>query len=53
MSEIHIGSKKKLRQTIAKLNREGFKHNLKFSMEIPRHNGITVILDNDKKEAIA
>ena len=53
MSEIHIGSKKKLRKTISKLNRDGYEHNLDINMVVPRHNGITVIVDHDKKEAIA
>lgn len=53
MSEIHIGSKKKLRKTISKLNSDGYKHNLTVNMVVPRHNGITVIVDHDKKEAIA
>ena len=52
MSEIHIGGKKKLRKVIHKLNVDGYNHNLKLDMKVPRHNGITVIVDHDKKEAI-
>lgn len=53
MSEIHIGSKRKLRKVINNLNVRGYKHNLDKSMVVPRHNGITVIVDHEKKEAIA
>lgn len=52
MSEIHIGSKKKLRKTIAMFEANGFKHNLKKDMKVPRHTGISVIVDNEKKEAV-
>lgn len=53
MSEIHIGSKKKLRKVINNLNVKGYTHNLDRSIVVPRHNGITVIVDHEKKEAIA
>lgn len=53
MSEIHIGSKKKLRKTIFKFDNDGYRHNLSVDMKVPRHNGITVIVDHNKKEAIA
>lgn len=53
MSEIHIGSRKKLRKVINNLNVQGYTHNLDVSMTVPRHNGITVIVDHEKKEAIA
>lgn len=53
MSEIHIGSYKKLRKVINRLNSNGYSHNLRKNMRVPRHNGITVIVDHDKKEAVA
>lgn len=53
MSEIHIGSRRKLRKVINNLNIRGYKHNLDKLMVVPRHNGITVIVDHEKKEAIA
>lgn len=53
MSEIHIGSRKKLRKVINNLDARGCTHNLDVSMMVPRHNGITVIVDHEKKEAIA
>lgn len=52
MSEIHIGSKKKLRKVINNLDAQGYTHNFDVSMMVPRHNGITVIVDHEKKEAI-
>ncbi len=53
MSEIHIGSRRKLRKVINNLDARGYTHNLDVSMTVPRHNGITVIVDHEKKEAIA
>lgn len=52
MSEIHVGSKKKLRKVIATFDMHNIKHNLKKDMKIPRHNGLSVIIDEEKKEAI-
>ena len=53
MSEIHIGSRKKLRKVINNLDARGYTHNLDVLMMVSRHNGITVIADHEKKEAIA
>ncbi len=53
MAEIHIGSKRKLRKVLADFERKGISHNLSKTTPISRRNGITVIVDFEKKEAIA
>lgn len=52
MSEIHIGSRRKLRRVIATFNMKGVTHNLSKNMTIPRHNGLNVIYNEETKEAV-